>query len=110
MDALTENWQKDEQLGKVHVKTEDPQELQLFKAKLFHLFRWLLGGDKFYIGRPLEDTHWPLNITDEMFDRANGIVIQTLRSMKPKLPLFRKISKILCDLRPLIVAPPEMRI
>jgi len=83
----------------------DAQAQSLFKAKLFNFFKWVMGGEKFYIGRPLKEIHWGLRISDELFDKTTTQIIQAARSTRPKLKIFRQFSKIVSDLRPIIVSP-----
>ena len=79
IDDLAEAWVNDEEIGPAFEKYKEPDQIGLFKEKLFHYFKYKMDGSKFYIGVPLNEVHWPLGITDLMFDKANAQVIASLR-------------------------------
>ena len=105
INDLAEAWVNDAEIGPAHEKLKDPELMCLFKEKMFHYFKYKMDGLKYYIGQSLSEVHWPLGITDLMFDKAVSIVISTLKKQKPKLAVFREFSKRISDLRSQIVTP-----
>jgi hypothetical protein len=53
-----------------HLKGK-PDEINLYKEKLYHFFKWKMEGEKFYIGKSMEEAHQGLGITDDIFDKSN---------------------------------------
>lgn len=81
-----------------HLK-DRPDALNLYKEKLFHFFKSKMDGERFYIGRSLEEVHQNLAISDELFDKASQNMITCLRKAGVKLKVFREVSARICALR-----------
>jgi len=64
-----------------------------------------MDGEKMYIGRDLQEVHFPLKISDELFDCANNEIIMCLKKCKPKFKVFKEISARLSAVKPQICAP-----
>ena len=60
----------DSELACYHEKFQDPYEMELLKEKLCQYFKFLLGGSRFYIGKPMPEVHKNLGITPEVFASA----------------------------------------
>ena len=82
---------------------DDEKEMVLLKEKFAQYMKFLFGGQKYYIGRSLADTHKDLGVSDDEFDKANDNFIASLKSLKPKPKVFRAMIQKIQALRPMIV-------
>ena len=62
-------------------------------------FKYLLGGSKFWIGRPLKDSHAHLGITEEHFDKFYSFFSKQLKTMKVNIRIVSAILKKVNELR-----------
>ena len=62
-----------------NAKYEDPVECEILKEKFFQYLKFLFGGSKHYIGRPLAEVHKDLGITDERFDEVNRKFVSSVQ-------------------------------
>ena len=83
----------------------DTDLVNLHKERMYQYFKFLFNGSKHYIGTPLEVIHKDLGISDELFDKAVGIIITFVKKMKPKLQVMREVIKRINDVRPKVVIP-----
>ena len=100
INDLAASWLEDPDVGPYHHEyLKDAESLDLFKEKLCHFFTHLLDGSKFYIGVPLAEIHWPLNITDELFDKAVNMIIASIKKQKHKMKVLRQFIKRIIGLK-----------
>lgn len=65
VDDIMDAWMEDEDLSKSHAKfREEPEEMSMLKEKMVTYFKFMLGGIKRYIARPLDEVHSKLGISD----------------------------------------------
>ena len=83
VDDIMAAFMEDEALGQSHAKfKDDPEEMSMLKEKTVTYFKFMLGGIKRYIGRPLDEVHCKLGISDQMFDAAVAKIIDCLKKMR----------------------------
>ena len=83
----------------------------MLKEKMVTYFKYMLDGAKRYIGRPLDEVHSKLGITDQQFDVAVGKIINSLKKMRKeglKFQVMREFTRKINNLREQIVFPPPI--
>ena len=68
----------DSDLACYHSKFQDPYEMELLKEKLVQFFRFKMDGSRFYIGKPMPEVHKNLGISDEVFDSACEVFVNSV--------------------------------
>lgn len=107
VEDFMEGLMGDNELACYHEKFKDPYEMELLKEKLHQLFRFKLGGSKFYIGKDMAEVHKDLGITDEIFDKACSVFTNSIRKMRPNIKVMKEFIKIVSGMRDVIVFPPK---
>ena len=106
LDNLIEDWFNDSEIGPYHESLKhEEHKLNLFRAKLHSFLKNLMDGSRFYIGVPLSEVHWPLCLTDSMFDKSVTMIIAAFKKTRPKLQVLREFSKRLSNIREMILRP-----
>ena len=80
--------------------------MELLKEKLHQLFKFKLGGSKFYIGRDMAEVHKNLGITDDVFDKACEVFTKSVKKVKPNIKVMKEFIKRISGMRHEIVFPP----
>lgn len=96
----------DSELACYHEKFQQPIEMEILQEKLCQFFKFKLDGSRFYIGKPMPEVHKNLGITDEVFDNACLVFVNSVKKMKPRLKVMREFVKRIGGIRNEICFPP----
>ena len=90
----------DPDLAGPHAKiAEDSDAFELLKYKMFQYFKFMTNGTKRYIGKPLDEVHRHMGISEALFDKSKDKVLASMKKMRPRAPVLREFMKRIEDLR-----------
>ena len=78
----------------------------MFKYKMSEYFKYLAGGSKRYLGKPIDEVHRHMGISETLFDKSKDIILAAMKKMRPRAPVLIGFMKKIEELRSQICNQP----
>lgn len=100
IDEILTAFMADPDLAGPHAKiAADIEQFALLKYKMFEYFKYITNGQKNYIGRPIDEVHRHMGISETLFDKSKDKILAAMKKMRPRAPVLREFMKRIEELR-----------
>ena len=107
VDEVLTGFIADPGLAGPHAKImADTEQFELLKYKMFEYFKFITDGTKRYIGKPIDEVHRHMGISETLFDKSKDKILAAMKKMRPRAPVLREFMKRIEELRSKICNQP----